>query len=243
MKNNIQLSIPKPCSENWEAMQAQNHGRFCSSCRKTVTDFTNMKDDAFIAYFQNKRNVGCGRFTERQLQLEIPFKSQPLIPFSRISKYIAASMITTAGLSGKVLGQDITTTEITSIATIDNGNETKISDKTTVVKGRVIDYQGNGEPNLSILIKDYNISTFSDAEGYFELQIIKDPKIVFYELQIFTADKILWETHTFNIYTHPPVTVIKLPHEITVHLTTGGITSYRPTIWNRFKRWIKTNFL
>jgi len=38
----MKIHIPEPCSENWDKMTPQGGGRYCLSCDKVVTDFTNM---------------------------------------------------------------------------------------------------------------------------------------------------------------------------------------------------------
>ena len=76
MKNYYSISIPKPCHEDWSAMTPKEKGRFCSSCSKTVVDFTKMRAyeiQDFIS--QNKNNRICGHFKQTQLDsinLHIP---------------------------------------------------------------------------------------------------------------------------------------------------------------------------
>ena len=40
MKEAIQLQLTKPCHENWNTMTANEQGRYCQSCCKTVVDFS-----------------------------------------------------------------------------------------------------------------------------------------------------------------------------------------------------------
>jgi hypothetical protein len=62
-----QINIPKPCHENWDAMQPRQEGKFCGSCCKTVVDFTNWETQDIFAYL--KQNTGtCGKFKKSQLQ-------------------------------------------------------------------------------------------------------------------------------------------------------------------------------
>ncbi len=66
MQNNI--SIPKPCHENWEAMLPEEQGRHCLSCCKTVIDFSTWDNESIIFYLQNKNGERvCGRFNAEQV--------------------------------------------------------------------------------------------------------------------------------------------------------------------------------
>lgn len=67
----MKIQIPTPCHENWEAMLPGENGRYCSSCCKTVVDFTGMTPEAISAYLaQQQAQKICGRFTEKQLTAE-----------------------------------------------------------------------------------------------------------------------------------------------------------------------------
>lgn len=76
MNNKHKLAIPEPCHEDWDKMQPKDNGRFCSSCSKTVVDFTIMMSDEVKNYFiQNRNNNVCGRFKKSQLDtitIQIP---------------------------------------------------------------------------------------------------------------------------------------------------------------------------
>ncbi|MFB0496891.1 hypothetical protein ABID99_003128 [Mucilaginibacter sp. OAE612] len=61
-----QISIPKPCHEQWSQMVPANSGRYCYHCCKTVIDFTVMSNDEIIKLLAAKDNV-CGRFGQMQL--------------------------------------------------------------------------------------------------------------------------------------------------------------------------------
>lgn len=72
----LQLTIPKPCHENWNKMQPEEKGRFCQSCAKTVIDFTKSSEAEISKYFhENNSKKTCGRFKKEQLKsitIEIP---------------------------------------------------------------------------------------------------------------------------------------------------------------------------
>ena len=66
MINKIQISILKPCGENWQNMTLAEKGKFCASCQKKVIDFTSSSDREIVKYYNQNSKV-CGRFTTEQL--------------------------------------------------------------------------------------------------------------------------------------------------------------------------------
>lgn len=65
----LNISIPKPCHEDWSAMTPTDKGAFCAACAKEVTDFSNMNDDEVKHYFLlNAGKKTCGRFRKEQLK-------------------------------------------------------------------------------------------------------------------------------------------------------------------------------
>ncbi len=74
----INLSVQSPCHENWDQMHPAEQGKFCASCCKTVTDFTNMSDRQLAEFFKKPKENICGRFYADQLERDI------LIPQKRI---------------------------------------------------------------------------------------------------------------------------------------------------------------
>ncbi len=82
----VQLQIPEPCHENWEAMQAAEKGRFCLSCQKTVVDFSTMTDQQVLQYLQQTQSNTCGRFAPDQL-------NRPLTPQAPQRKRFWAKLV------------------------------------------------------------------------------------------------------------------------------------------------------
>ena len=65
----LKISIPTPCNEDWNKMTPNETGRHCSSCAKSVVDFTGMSDYDVQHFFLNKKEEEtCGRFKQSQLQ-------------------------------------------------------------------------------------------------------------------------------------------------------------------------------
>jgi hypothetical protein len=70
MENKI--TIPKPCSQNWNSMIPNKEGRFCNSCSKTVIDFTKMENTEIKNYLiknSGKESI-CGHFKFDQVKAE-----------------------------------------------------------------------------------------------------------------------------------------------------------------------------
>lgn len=64
----INYKIEEPCHADWDQMKAEAKGRFCSSCSKTVVDFSSMSDFSIVNYLENNKHQSvCGRFAEYQL--------------------------------------------------------------------------------------------------------------------------------------------------------------------------------
>jgi hypothetical protein len=74
----IQINVPHPCHERWDAMTENSSGRHCNSCQKTVIDFSTWSDAQLFGFFSDgtKRNV-CGRFQATQINKPIHIPYQP----------------------------------------------------------------------------------------------------------------------------------------------------------------------
>lgn len=68
MQKYYQLRIPEPCHEDWNKMTPSDKGRFCSSCSKTVVDFTVMNNFEIQEFLQlNAGQKLCGHVRKSQL--------------------------------------------------------------------------------------------------------------------------------------------------------------------------------
>jgi hypothetical protein len=79
----INLSIPKPCHEDWGAMTPSDKGRFCGSCQETVIDFTTMSDRQLAEFFKKPPSSVCGHVYDDQLNRDIviPKKRIPWVKY------------------------------------------------------------------------------------------------------------------------------------------------------------------
>ena len=74
----MNVNIASPCLANWDEMTNSDKGKFCSSCQKTVVDFTKMSDREIIEYFWKSRGSVCGRLTDEQLSKDLIIPPKPL---------------------------------------------------------------------------------------------------------------------------------------------------------------------
>ncbi len=64
----MEISIKKPCHENWSEMTPNEQGAFCGKCVKTVVDFSSKSLDEIKSFFTGRgQEKVCGRFEEKQL--------------------------------------------------------------------------------------------------------------------------------------------------------------------------------
>jgi hypothetical protein len=93
----LQIQLTKPCSEDWDTMQADEKGRFCAQCAKTVVDFTGMPDADILDFFKkNKSKAVCGRFNPYQLENPLPLHSSSPLRYAQAFALAAGIALTSA---------------------------------------------------------------------------------------------------------------------------------------------------
>ncbi len=138
MSKKVNIYIPEPCHENWEAMTPEEKGRFCGSCKKTVFDFTKATDKEIIQHLNLEKNT-CGRFLNTQL-------NRDLITQNKKSSYWSVIFTSVISFIGIGTQNAISQTKQDTIQT---------DDKTVSVNDTIIN------PNLPHKIK----GVISDALG------------------------------------------------------------------------------
>ncbi|WP_299114909.1 carboxypeptidase-like regulatory domain-containing protein [uncultured Winogradskyella sp.] len=153
MKSQLELSVATPCSKKFSDFSPTKNGGFCDSCNKEVIDFTKMKDENIIKFFQTNTENTCGIFNSPQLKTYNTTKTQR--QFSFIGTIAAACL---ALLSfGSIEAQTKTQSPKNTISQQTN---------TFTVKGNVSD----GDlplPGVNIILKGSKIGTQTDFDGNF----------------------------------------------------------------------------
>ncbi|RYD51490.1 MAG: carboxypeptidase regulatory-like domain-containing protein [Sphingobacteriales bacterium] len=169
------LSIPEPCTENWEQMTLCEKGRFCNSCQKTIVDFTGFSDAELMAFFSgNKTEAVCGRFYVHQIENKVFSYTAPVNKSYR-TLAMAASVAALTVLSFSADAQE-TTRELPVVppiaVDISAPSLLKSKSDTVVIEGVVKDESGELILSASVQVLSNNQvlgGTATDLDGYYKI--------------------------------------------------------------------------
>ena len=190
-ENNINISIPNSCHEDWNKMTPNQQGAHCKVCCKTVIDFTNKTDEELKKYFLKRTNESiCGRFNENQITTTF-VKTENTIPKISLRKrllflahIVFGSTLFSCNKNGAVQGKVIVN-DLSKNKTTENNNklmgDTVISTKKEVKKDSLLPAIEN-HPQKSIhpkkavkpATKDSAKDTTAEKEIKREIKIFRD---------------------------------------------------------------------
>ena len=199
MTNKIQISILKPCGENWQNMTLAEKGKFCASCQKNVIDFTSSSDREIAKYYNQNSKI-CGRFTTEQLNRNLVFVKEK----GSIWMIAASSILAFLGLSNQTTkAQEVVKMEQTEVKIPDEkNNETQQNktskNKTAIISGIVTD----GKiplSGVSVSIKGSKIQTATDLLGNYTIEAKKGAFLVFSYIGFNSVEKKIFDSKKINI--------------------------------------------
>lgn len=165
--NNINITIPEPCHESWDAMTPTEKGRFCQLCTKEVIDFTKLSDEQIIKHLNSNGTI-CGRFSEKQLNKELTLtrKKHPNYFSFLFSGLFSFALLHTVPVvaQGKPRVEQ-TDKKYTSIPL----KNTLVKDSITV-SGTIVDENNIPLPEATILIKGSTNGTSTDYDGKYTIE-------------------------------------------------------------------------
>ncbi|MCH3880750.1 MULTISPECIES: carboxypeptidase-like regulatory domain-containing protein [Tenacibaculum] len=166
-----QLSIPKPCHENWAKMSPVQKGKFCKSCNKEVIDFTKLTDAKITSIVSGSKNV-CGRFKNTQLEREIETPqnknlSKVAASFALISMISGAEPMFSQGKVNKVESHHFKKVNPTIEAVF---LDKEVKTDSILIKGTIKDITGP-LPGAAIILKGTTIGVETDFDGNFSIEI------------------------------------------------------------------------
>lgn len=181
----LQISIPKPCHENWQNMTATEQGRFCKACAKEVVDFSTMTDTEVLNYFTTiTHNNVCGRVLTSQLNRPITYPMQIKKKMYWYWNYIVMFFMFFAKSNavkaqGKLQEVPVAQNPVKR-SSLPNGEVLvtrvggikQVSSK--IIDGIVTDENRHPIPNATILIKGTKNGVVTNAKGLFSIRVLKD---------------------------------------------------------------------
>ena len=172
MAKYLNLQVPSSCHEDWNNMALEQRGRYCFSCQKSVVDFTQMTDQELILYFKSLNGPTCGKFSESQLNRDIPLPKKPLPWVKYFFRFSLPAFLLL--LKSSVQGQK-TSYPIEISPIIPKAGVVDSSKKTLPITGVVSDEAGVPLAHASVFIKNTNKGTVTDVHGYFVLSDVDLP--------------------------------------------------------------------
>jgi len=178
LSRKVNISIPKPCHENWEAMTPEDKGKFCSVCTKTVFDFTKASDKEIIEQL-NKDTTTCGRFYNNQLNRNLVVSKQK-------SSYWSIATATIIGFLG--LGNEVAYSQVKQDTIQTEPKEDLILGKVLIPQKRIITGVVSDElgpvAGVNVVVKGSDNSTITNFDGKFEIPINENDTLVFTYMNI-----------------------------------------------------------
>lgn len=175
----MNLSMNKPCQEDWSAMLPSQQGKFCQQCQKEVVDFSSFSLSEIKLYFEQQTGETCGNFGGQQLE-HFNAHYQALPTPSTIRTWTMAAVLTAVvalpsyGQQDSLIGVETAIQIPMRDPTISLDSLLKNTPKSSLVglSGKVWDTNME-EPLITatIVVVGTDISTMVDIEGHFYLQV------------------------------------------------------------------------
>jgi hypothetical protein len=172
----MKVSIEKPCSESWAQMNDLGQARFCASCQKCVTDFTQMSDRAIVQFLQNQRGEVCGRFNQSQLERDL--FSVELKQNKYLSTLFSMTLASTLGFSQEAQARPMIPLNIVSLEkdSLAPSQNPLLTDKDSILLGGIVQDAVTGKPlfGATVMLQDTSIGAKTDVNGQFEFRVAND---------------------------------------------------------------------
>lgn len=175
MPAKFKIQISNPCQEKWGNMQPDTMGKFCNSCQKAVTDFTQFSDSDLQNWFNKNKGNSCGRFNPEQLGRLIQGKSN-----YTLNKFkpglAAASLLAFLSFPKLVKAQSTKTpytqTEKQKAEPVLAETAVIFPDTLRSIKGHVLD-KNDKQPVVGAVVSVNNrlVYGYTNIKGNFEIQL------------------------------------------------------------------------
>ena len=160
------------CTEIWDEMNPEAGGRFCSSCQRTVIDFTQYSDQELAGFFKSHANEKiCARMRKSQLDRELIKKQKfPVLQFpgKAAALLVAGMALAQQSFSQQTSVSDIKTEQVGLLNENENNPPQFPDTNRKTVFGRLIDTKTKKAVTFaSVNIPVANITIKCDDQGKF----------------------------------------------------------------------------
>lgn len=238
MNTEINLSIKKPCSENFDSFTPTSVGGFCAACQKEVIDFTTMSEEEIILYFSSTTQRTCGRFEPSQLKTYKKIASSPrksrlgLMRIGLMSLSLT-SLFTSAQAQHQLQATQAQVLPQKDTHPVSENTDAVPNDKTTIkVSGVVTDQRGEPLPGVSIMHKGTTDGIATDENGKFQFWKTLEPG----DILVFSFVGL--ESKEVKITAQTPQymkVVMKAGCELLGEVTTTEVYKSKPTFWQKIR--------
>jgi hypothetical protein len=172
-KRSIEISIPHPCTQPWEAMIPNAEGRFCNHCQKTVFDLTEMTDAEIARRMDAPDAPTCARMRKSQLNRPLEYW---IVSTNRTWPRLAlgAMLTVAAAMPHALLGQSPIDSLPNNDSLLTTNALIKRSKEVYHLQGNIIEAE-TGNPYTGAWVSiNKTMSIFAGENGAFAFQIPMD---------------------------------------------------------------------
>jgi len=175
MPAKFKIQISNPCQEKWGNMQPGTNGKFCSSCQKSVVDFTHFTDAELKRWFNENKGNSCGRFKPEQLDRLI--QGKPNYTFNKFKPGLAAASLLAFLSVPKLVNANsakapYTQTEGQKAKSFLTAAGEVLPDTLRTIKGHVVD-KDDKQPvvGANVSVNNKLALAYTDIKGNFEIRL------------------------------------------------------------------------
>ena len=228
MKNKVQISIPTPCHENWDAMTPAQQGRLCGACQKTVIDFTLMTDGQILDVIKRANgHQPCGRYLPSQLDREL-IDNRPKATFIGVLAKRMAAMLLLVQSATTAMAQQAKS----HMVTVEQYEEDNRDARGRIqVTGKLINSETKlPVPYMSVYITQTDTTVFADSAGRysFSMPAELDTVTVLLNQKLYGENQATVTLTSSLIFPKQTIAINKTKNggEMTVYISYMPITSF-----------------
>jgi len=176
MSKDLHLSVANPCAESWDHMSPKPQGRFCTSCSKTVINFSTMTDLEILDWLAHHAGPVCGRFHPDQINRPLTGQPSKKSGPGRYWNYFIALLLSSSELAAQTQPSKPPTTQQIPFGREgryllgDTVMEPEPTSPPAILRGRMVDDNRQPVPFATILYEE-NKGVAADADGCFSIPV------------------------------------------------------------------------